>query len=371
MVYYIMWKDIPTIEFNLETLTVKFLNRELAPFCVRNMQEDFSVVRVFCSNRMLMVNRVYCKEILTSCGVDDQTDVGICIMSRALSFRDNYWIKHKDSQECWDKINLYSNEFSNDIGITALTGECCTVNIGDEYYTGELTNKGTRAKCYYRQGAEVYLIKNETLNEIIAEVLSYYIAKELGLDSATYAYMQFYGKDCSVCKIETSEDYELLLCRSVLQHYKSDMKYNSPYYRMFMEADKRAFLLMQIFDYVTLNTDRNRDNFGLLLNNNKVLGLYPLFDHDSCFKGKSTSAYYFVTGMSFNDTLNRIHLDYPIEFESIIIPAVKSLRDWLLNNPMVFEEYLFEKQYNSMLFRVDDVLSLSKEDTSYEVKCPW
>lgn len=60
---------------------------------------------------------------------------------------------------------------------------------------------------------------------------------------------------------------------------------------------------MQIFDYVTLNTDRNRDNFGVEMCDNSFVGLYPVYDHDSCFKGKSTKGTYFPTGLTFAQTI--------------------------------------------------------------------
>ncbi len=79
---------------------------------------------------------------------------------------------------------------------------------------------------------------------------------------------------------------------------------------MFMDNDPVNFVKMQVFDYITLNTDRNRDNFALLRKNGKIAGLYPVFDHDSCFKGISGKAIYFVTGLSFKESMNYLKIHY-------------------------------------------------------------
>lgn len=323
--YYIMYKNIPVLEFNTLTKTVKHLNVNLLPFSIRNKLESWDSVRVFCSSRMLMTNREYCKEILTSCCIDDQTDVNICIISKALSFRDNYWIKSKGSCDTWESVNLYNNTFSTDIAYTALTGETSSVRIGDNFYTGELTNKGTRAKCYIRKGKSIYLLKNETKKEIFSEILSYNIAKALGLHSTKYAYLNAYGKDCSVCQIFTSESIEMLPCREVISHYNCDMKMDSEYYREFLRCDSVNFMLMHLFDFLTLNTDRNRDNFALRFVDGEPSGLYPVFDHDSCFKGISIKAHYFVTGLSFDETFKRLYTEYSELYNLVILPAAKLL----------------------------------------------
>ena len=43
-----------------------------------------------------------------------------------------------------------------------------------------------------------------------------------------------------------------------------------------MTLDAEQFILMQIMDYITLNIDRNRDNFGVEMCNNEIVGLYPV-----------------------------------------------------------------------------------------------
>ncbi len=308
--YLLMYKDEPVLQFNLDTMEVHFQNRRLLPFCIRSAEEDWSAVRNFCATRMLMTNRKFCKEILTSCGIDNQTDINICIVSKALSFRDNYWIRQQEREERWEKVNLYKNPFSEDISNTALTGEAHNVHIGDELYTGELTNRGTRAKCYIRMRDGLYLAKAETNREISAEIVSYVISSGLGLPGTMYFAEEVMGKQCSICRIETSEENEMIPARDVLKFYDTEMKYGNAYYTFFLSKDPVNFIKMQVFDYLTLNTDRNRDNFALRQVGHKITGLFPIFDHDSCFKGKSDAAVYFVTGKTFAESMELIRRDY-------------------------------------------------------------
>lgn len=111
MEYLLMYKSIKVMRFNVETHEIGLLNKDYIPLCIRRQNEDYSFdsVRQFCSLRVLLMNRAYCKELLTSCGVEDQSDINICIISRALSFRDNYWIKSASSEENWNNANLYDS----------------------------------------------------------------------------------------------------------------------------------------------------------------------------------------------------------------------------------------------------------------------
>ena len=186
-------------------------------------------------------------------------------------------------------MNLYENNFSLDISHIALTGNMqrATIDneIGDKIFTGELTGKGTRAKCYYRTGKKVIMIKNETKPEILSEVITYYIA------CSKYEIRNMFGKECSVCEILTCEERELIPCRDILSYYNTNqMSYKGDYYSFFMSIDPINFMRMQILDYITLNTDRNRDNFGILAYTGKCWGCIPYLTMIPVLRGKAPTA---------------------------------------------------------------------------------
>lgn len=360
-IYQLMYRDIPVIEFDTNTCSAHVVHPSALPLSIRNVNADWDKIRNFCSNRILLMNRMYCKEILSSCNISDQSDIGVCIIGRALSFRDNYWIKNKHSDEKWADANLYNNEFNLKISRTAITGKTEVVSINDAVYTGELTGLGTRAKCFERRTDGIYLVKNESLQEIFGEVYGYNIEKALNLSATKYSYEQYMGLDCSVCKLSTSDSVELIPARDILQYANSQMKIETEYYKIFMEADPENFIKMQIFDYVTLNTDRNRDNFGLKRENGKIVGLYPVFDNDSCFKGKNTDAHYFVSGLTFKETLHYLQNNYHEEYKRCI-PDVKNMQEYVQSSEWkeLFTAVKSKEEYNSLLLRCKEASEFSK-----------
>lgn len=361
--YYIMYKNTKILKFNVRVHKVEVIKPDKLPVCIGNMPHSYDMVVVFCESRLLMMSRVYCKEILTASGIDDQSAVNICIISKALSFRDNYWIKEDGSDDTWDSVNLYANEFSSKIARVSITGNMNGVTeydvISDKVYTGELTNKGTRAKCFYRVNGRIFLYKNENLGEIKAEVLSSFLARCLNMPCSDYYYKKFMGKDCSVCEILTSPSDELVPAREFLQYFHTHSpSTGSDYYKFFLKVDTVGFLKMQIFDYLTLNTDRNRDNFGLKRKDGFLVSMYPMFDHDSCFKGKSANGIYFPTGVTFKRSI-----DYLIySFHSYIVCYIKGdlirLKTTLESKEgkSYFLKYKNMDELNGLLKRLDYIL---------------
>lgn len=361
--YLLMYNDIPIIKFNNDKLEANIVHKNLLPYknplpysCKRS-DDGYDMIKTFAANRVMLMNRKHCKEILDSCLIDDQSDLNICLIGKALSFRDNYWIKKEDSDEKWKDVNLYNNPFSEEIAYTALTGETSSIHIGDEIFTGELTSYGTRAKCYERREDGIYLIKNETINEIFAEVYGAKMARIINLPTATYTYEKLNGLDCSVTKINTNLTKELIPARDILLYTDSKMQMNSSYYQFFMNYDAINFIKMQLLDYVTLNTDRNRDNFGLLRKRGQIKGLFPNYDLDSFFKGKSEDAYYFVTGKSFGNTLKTLKTKYP-EIYKELIPDFRELYDFINDVEFrdIFETTFGNTNYENLMIRCEDVI---------------
>lgn len=350
--YYLKWKDTPVLKFNVNKASVELLDVDRLPVLLRGMPTSFDMVNKFCYDRVLMYNRKYCKEVLTSCGIDDQSSINICLISMALSFRDNYWICQVRDTRNWESVNLYKNKFSNKIARVSLTGEFEELILSDELFTGELTSKGTKAKCFYRKDGNLYLYKNETSREINAEILSFYIAKAIGISCSQYFYDKLFGKNCSVCQILTSEHYELIPYRDILSGYDDKA------YEFVMKVDDTNFVLMQIFDYLTLNIDRNRDNFGLLKGNGEYVALYPLFDHDSCFKVREVNGIYFPTGMTCAETLK--YLQHIPVFKRINVEGiVKRIKSKEMQQ--LFNIYGFYDDYSGVVNRAEQLIGWEKK----------
>lgn len=359
MNYILKYKDADVLYFNTKSGTLSIVNKSLLPMSIAGMKESYDMIRKFCSDRILMMNREYCKEILNSCNIDDQSDISICITGKALSFRDNYWICSQGSYDTWESVNLYKNNFSTEIEYISLTGDLSKYVISDDLSTGELTNKGTKAKCFHRENGMLFLIKHESLTEIKAEILTYYLADALGLRCSQYSYNRFNNLDCSVCRIFTSEEYELIPCRDIMSYYgETSLSFNSKTFNTFMSVGNYDFLKMLLLDYIVLNTDRNRDNYGILKHSWALTGLYPIFDHDSCFKGKLESAIYFPTGVSFSKSLSYIKENYK-QYLYYIRPNLNNLKSSLLSDNFkdLFKLYSDMDTYNSVLRRLNNILA--------------
>ena len=255
----------------------------------------------FLEERQLNLSRKYLKEILATCKISKQDVLEIAKVSNALSFTDHYWLKTSNDQT-WSNMNLFDNEFNKQVEITSITGN--VFNITDKIYTGELCLKGTRAKCIQRNNGELYLIKELSQREALNEVLASEILECLNIKHAIYKYYVNDGTHYSISPLFTNSGTELIHYRQLMNNNnENEMSINTKSYK-YLEANYLYDLFtMLLFDFLTLNIDRNRDNFGLIDKDGKEL-FAPLYDHDSCFKGKSLKAHYFVTGTTFEEVLN-------------------------------------------------------------------
>ncbi len=112
---------------------------------------------------------------------------------------------------------------------------------------------------------------------------------------------------------------------------------------------------MQLFDCVTFNSDRNRDNYGLLRLNGVVKGLYPLFDHDSCFKAKGMNGYYFPTGLTYRQTIDYLKPYY--KNDVLLNTRIEWAKTYFSSSEFhtYFLKYFPEKIYSMFLSNVDSL----------------
>lgn len=359
--YYLMHKNNPVLEFSHYNETLKFLNREEAPFSIRKMPETYETIQKFCQSRVMIESRKYRDIIIRSCNVINSSPVSLCLTGGAFTFRDSYWIREKDGFERWKDVNLYQNKISEKLAETALTGEESDIRILDENegnISGEITGLGSKAKCFFKEGGHICMAKHIDEDSIVAEILSHSVAQAMNLSSAVYTREFVYDMDCSVCHIKTNENVELITARDVLMHYECPMKFGTDYYQLFMKVDPVNFMRMQLFDYITLNVDRNKDNFALYTENGKVQGLYDVFDHDSCFQGISENAIYYVTGAKFSDSYKMFRETYPGAFEKVR-PDIDNLYEYLKGpGKALFDRHDRARWHGGALRRVTMLLEL-------------
>ncbi len=358
-VYYLMHKNTPVIEFSPYNETARFLNRNLAPFSIRRMPDRFEVIRLFCASRVLQESRKHRDTIIISCNIINATPVSLCLTCYGLSLRDCYWFKEVKGLETWKEVNLYSNPLSQELAEAALTGEETSIPpFGDKVYqlSAELTARGTMAKCYFKKDRQIFLAKALDPDAITAEQLSHAIASALHVPSAQYRKETVFDTPCSVCQIRTNENVELITAGDVLMNYACTMNFESDFYKLFMKVDPLNFVRMQLFDLITLNINRNKDNFALYTENDKLQGMYDLFDHDACFKGLSENAVYFVTGTRFTKSYLMLRENYR-EVLDHVKPDLQNLHRFLTEEGLLlFQRCDKMKWYNGVLRRTELLL---------------
>lgn len=356
--YDLKYRDVSVIRFNPTTQSVRVLQPELLPYSIQNHETSYGMINRFCASRIMMLNRPNYKELLLACKIDDQKPVPICIAVSGLSFTDNYWICRSSHNRKWDDVNLFENEFSPDISQVALTGKLKVYDYNwDGIYTGELTLKGSRRKGVFREADKIILYKNETSEEISSEVCSSIVADVMGIEASEYRATTKFNLGCSACEIATASGKELISFREIMEHndeYKSGIETES--YKQMMQYGGRDFIMMQLFDYVMLNGDRNRDNYGLVRLNGEIAGLYPLFDHDSCFKPKNTDGIYFPTAMSFKDSLAYSKTLY--RHDNSILDGLKVAKEIMYDDSTrdLICEIKSEKHYDGIVSRLNDLI---------------
>lgn len=273
------------------------LNQQLLPI-------GFHSIDAWFRHRSILFERKYSKELLISCGVDNCTPEVICMRCLGLSLRDNYWICPDNMNLRYADVNLFTNTLDEVLSRVSLFGQIDTSHSNfDRLVTGELTASGTKAKCFVRENGAIYLIKAETEDEIANEVLFGMLGTLFKVPTVQYNYAKYNGIYCSKCQCFTGLDTDLIPYRDIMMAYNevrptcSNLSYQS--------LTSVAFVKMQILDYLSLNFDRNRDNYGVVRGSFGVT-LAPLFDHDSAFKGKGENGNYFPTSMSFAKTLDML-----------------------------------------------------------------
>ena len=354
--FYLMHKDTTVCKIELSRSYVEVYNNTLLPMCMKNRDNLFNGFITFCSNRILMYNRENTKEILLECGIDDQSPLNICLVIRGLSFTDFYWLKSEDSNDSWSSVNLFQNELELDISLVALCGKVITDKLRKSFLTGELTGKGTRAKGFFKRNGKIFLVKKMTTTEINAEIYSYIVSKIVNVDSTRYFGIEDSGNTYSYCEIGTSLFREMVHCRSIETYFnENNSKIGNNTYELFMRVDPYNFTKMQLLDYLTLNSDRNRDNYSLVICEGEFQRLFTLFDHDSCFKGKSTKAHYFVSGVTFEDTLK--YLKTLSEYNYIRNDIIQQ-RDIVLSKEFAnaSKQFISSDQLSGLIDRYFDII---------------
>ena len=118
-------------------------------------------------------------------------------------------------------------------------------------------------------------------------------------------------------------------------------------YKEAEKLDRKAYLEMQVADYILNNNDRHEQNWGFLMENTsvKLVGYCPLFDHDHTFGDDRN-----VMSQTTDEIVSL--------YDSAVL-AQKELRiDFSGLEGMQKPELLSEKQWEGVLERAEELRRL-------------
>ena len=225
------------------------------------------------SRRVVPRNRRNIDALMAATGLEARNVRGIIEICRGLSLNDVHWVVPNDFKGSWKDCNLYDNEFSQAIALTAFNGMGSAIERLDWISSPEFSTNGMLAKCWRRIDGRVALYKSGTDGaantgfEPYSEYYASQIAAAMGLDHVEYSLSKFKGYLCSTCSIFTSDKFGYLPAGRIMSVAEA--------------LEDKRFADIFFFDALIFNTDRHLGNFGYLVDNdkNEIVGAAPIFDN--------------------------------------------------------------------------------------------
>lgn len=240
------------------------------------------------------------------------------MMNCGLSLSDHYWIRPVESSLGWEDVNLFTNDFRDDIG------EMQFLHGDDGYETLDLTGisvfypsastQGELQKKWVIREEKRCLIKGnygdtcqQSVNEVIATRLHERQGRVPFVRYELCEVMTAQGiKTGCICEDFADNAIEFIPAYDIVCSAKKDNALSE--YEHFIrlctrggleESRVRSFLEYQILtDFVLTNTDRHFNNFGVLRDSASLslVGMAPVFD-------TGNSMFWNCTSLPLSDSL--------------------------------------------------------------------
>lgn len=352
----LMQKDIPLLKID-ERGGCEMMDFDRLPFALRKQNVTLADFIEWASNRTLSIGRSYAKEILNSLRLSQSNHYAVCKACRGLTLTDSYWIRQDEDHKTWKEVNLFHNPLSLFVTEISLSGRNinypATVQMKKEIHTPELTTLGASAKGWIRHRDGLFLHKvgkyeipaHKILEELGIRHIPYQVSAneeiDLYLSEERKQWIVGVGETIVNSKLFTSENTALVTFEE-FQVFCNYYKLNP--YEEAIKIDRKAYLQMQVADYILNNNDRHEQNWGFLMDNEsgKLMGHCPLFDHDHAFSD------------------NPGVLSQTTEEDSTLLnAAIEAQKELDLNisklNGMKPPEFLTEEQWEQILGRVSRI----------------
>ena len=225
------------------------------------------------------------RDVLEELGISDA--MPLVLGSMGMSLSDHYWIRPTDSDISWEEVNLFNNQFSDDLGdvLFGMMDATWGLNLtSPDGTTDGVLRKRWRVmdgrRCLIKAGTRPYI--QEPYNEVIASR----IADLLNIPHVEYSLVWEGKEPCSMCgnMVDTHTELVPAARASSVIGQGNDERFYDHYVKVCdsMGIDIIPSLdMMMVLDYLIVNTDRHRNNFGIIRDADTLewIGAAPLFDN--------------------------------------------------------------------------------------------
>lgn len=281
------------------------------------------------SDRRIPLGQGKVEEMLRAKGIYDTSDY--MLRNLGLSLTDYYWMKPIDSDLKWRDVNLYDNDFKDNI----LSDKWDLDSNPSFSYSPNSSLKGELEKTWDIRNGDRVLIKGnhgDSSAESINEVIASEVHKKQGYDNYTeYKLLKIKGKPYDYgcySKAFTNNDVELVSAQAIITSEKK--RNGASAFDQLIEVSAangidpvqfRKDLEYQILtDYLLTNVDRHMDNIGVLRDARtlKFIRMAPIFDTGRAF------ATGFVTPYT-DDEINNIEVNSFKSHENELLDLVQDM----------------------------------------------
>ena len=348
MEYYLMRKDevLTLCDFTNDGQMIAYSERfrepELMPLGYK-IYPDY--LKRWWSDRKTPLSQGRVEEMLRANGIFDSSDY--MLRNLGLSLTDYYWMKPIDSDLKWKDVNLYDNDFKENI-----LSNKWDDNSGRSFsYSPNSSLKGELEKTWaIRNGSRVLIKGNhgDSSAESINEVIACELHKNQGYDNYTeYKLLKIKDKPYDYgcySKAFTNSNLELVSAHAIITSQKKPNGMSN-YEHLIKTAGEnginteefRADLEYQILtDYLLTNIDRHMDNIGVLRDAKtlKFIRMAPIYDTGRAF------ACGFVTPYT-DDEISNVEVNSFESYEQDLLKLVRK-RDLLNADKLLQDERLVE-----------------------------
>lgn len=289
--YLLMRKNEPVLSFdviyNSYFEVQEVYNHTIIPIGAGRQAEYFSE---WWKNHLIAQDRLSFTKGLADFGISDATELKL--VTHSLSLQNQYWTMRQDERLKWEDINLFNNDFSEDMGKALFYHRVVERGRNEEYYRSpEGSNTGELNKRWIVKGQERYMIKEGGNNgeEAVNEVLASSLAEAIDLPCAKYSLLVDDNRAYSLCKCFTTEDTEIIHLTDLFREYgfPKDSYSSRDHYNWTvgilnkLNVPDCGEMLDKILciDYVMSQIDRHYNNIAVLHNIcDNSFCIAPLYD---------------------------------------------------------------------------------------------